>query len=85
MLLLKINPKRKEDLIVKQKLDELFLAKKVIVFDTAEEPSIIQGKEEYKGSERISTFFEELVVLYDGWYEDRCDKYENEDGTPMFD
>ncbi|MBD0404267.1 hypothetical protein [Flammeovirga sp. EKP202] len=84
MLLLKINPTRKEDLLIKQKLDEMFLAKKVEIIDTLEVPIILQGKEEYKGKERIQQFFEELKVLYNGWYEDRCDKYEKEDGTPMF-
>ncbi|WP_044204842.1 hypothetical protein [Flammeovirga sp. OC4] len=84
MLLLKINPTRKEDLLIKQKLDEMFLAKKVEIMDTLEVPIILQGKEEYKGKERIQQFFEELKVLYNGWYEDRCDKYEKEDGTPMF-
>ncbi|NME71649.1 hypothetical protein [Flammeovirga aprica] len=84
MLLLKINPTRKEDLLIKQKLDEMFLAKKVETEESLEMPIIIQGKEEYKGNERIGQFFKELTVLYDGWYEDRCDKYENVDGTPKF-
>jgi len=84
MLILKINPSRKEDLIVKTKIDELFLAKEVVEDDDLDELTIIQGEEEYKGSQRIETFMSELQALYGGWYEDRCDKYENEDGSPMF-
>ena len=84
MLTLKINPNRKQDLIIKQKLDEMFLAKQLTEQEDLKEPEISHGGELYKGYKRIETFFIELQKLYDGWYEDRCDKYENEDGSQMF-
>ena len=84
MLVLKYNPTRKEDLIIKTKLDEMFLAKESIENTALDVPTIIQGKEEYIGFLRIEKFFDELEHLYAGWYEDRCDKYENEDGSPKF-
>lgn len=85
MIHLKINPTRKEDLRIKIQLSEMFLATKVEESNDLSEPQIIQGGEEYTGNARIQVFFDELQNLYAGWYEDRCDKYENEDGSQMFD
>lgn len=83
MIILTINPSRLEDQIIKTKLDEMFLAKEVIEDESISQAKISHGGRLYQGEE-ISNYFDELQKLYDSWYEDRCDKYENVDGSQKF-
>jgi len=60
----------------KTRLEQLALPYQLAELERGNEPRLIDGEKEFTGAPAISTYLEELQQFVNGWYEDRCDRYE---------
>ena len=76
MIELHISPKIECHVRLKDRLEEMSLARKVIESEQTKIPLLKQGTESYKGCDDINSFLIGFESFVEQWYECRCDKYE---------
>ena len=79
MIELQISSKIECHLNLKERLEEMSLARKVIESAKIKIPLLKEGSEIYEGCENINSFLSKYDTFVDQWYEDRCDKYDQFD------
>ncbi|OOQ56778.1 hypothetical protein [Mucilaginibacter pedocola] len=58
------------------RLDATFSKYQLIADESLTQPKLIEGDKQIEGIAAIDAYIESLEQLVNGWYEDRCDKYE---------
>lgn len=76
MIELQISPNIDCHLHLKERLEEMSLARKVIESKETKIPLLKEGSETYTGCEDINSFLNQYESVVAKWYECTCDKYE---------
>jgi hypothetical protein len=76
MIELRISPNIECHLLLKERLEEMSLARRIIESPKTKIPLLKEGGEAYKGCEGINSFLIKYESFVEQWYECRCDKYE---------
>ena len=79
MIELQISPNIDCHLHLKERLEEMSLARKVIESKKTKIPLLKEGGEIYTGCKEINFFLDKYESIVEKWYECRCDKYEQFD------
>ena len=79
MIELHISPKIDCHLQLKERLEDMSLARKVIESEETKIAILTEGDKQYYGCEQIELFLAEYETFKKRWYECRCDKYEFDD------
>ncbi|PWJ43941.1 hypothetical protein [Sediminitomix flava] len=75
MIELTINPTDKKQLKIKQTLEDMSLARKVVEKENHQSPTLSHSGKTYSGFDDIEKYIEELVQLQKQWYACRCDMF----------
>lgn len=76
MIELQISPYIESHLRLKEKLEKMSLARKVIESSKTKVPSLKEGVDTYIGYDSVDSFLTEYESFVGQWYACRCDKYE---------
>lgn len=75
MIHLTISDKDPKQLQLKERLDDLSLARKIDMDAAATQPVLVHDKESYTGIEDITNYLDEMEAYMRNWYACRCDMY----------
>ncbi|HAA12794.1 MAG TPA: hypothetical protein DCE41_14330 [Cytophagales bacterium] len=76
MIELIISPSNRAHLGALERIESMTLAKR-IQYKEDQEPTLLDGGQEYRGLEKIDAYLDEMEQIVAQWYECRCDKYED--------
>ncbi len=66
----------------KERLERLALPYKLVEQPSDSEPSLIDGDKLMTGATNINEYIDSLESFVEGWYEDRCDRYDFDPDAP---
>jgi len=83
MITIYYNPQTQNISGWRELLDRISLKYEVFDVDKATQPRLIDGDKEAIGTAAIDEYLENLEKFVNGWYEDRCDKYDFDPDSPI--